>query len=213
MEKKSKKNFIKLQLFADGETGGSDVNIEQEPQKTSTETVEQLQAKLEAIEAQRLKDKAIIDKYCAEEKANKEKRKLEMTETERTKLELEELLKQKNDVEAKLLEASIKTNRATAISLTADARAKIGIEAKEFDEILSLVVSENEETTTANATKLSKLLNSVYDNGFKNAKSGEYHSMAYDIKTGETKKGLSIGEKLATQNSQVETNSIKDKYK
>lgn len=88
--------------------------------------------------------------------------------------------------ETRLKEVTARLNKSTAIGLIAESKTKINLDPKltEFDSVLQVVIGNDEEVTTKNATALNKLLLAVYAKGAADATLDEMNKSGEGLKSG-----------------------------
>lgn len=183
--------FTNLQLFGDGEAVENAT-----PEVVETQPVEE---KVKTV------SKELFDKTSSELAAMKKQMK-ELENKGKTNeqitadaiAEKEQLLK---DYDLKLREASIKLNKANAMSIVSEAKVKIALDSKntDFESLLNCIVSDDEDKTAKNADCFNKLVLAIYEKGFNDSKKSEWSSMTNGIKSTNDGKEFSVGAKYAQQ--------------
>lgn len=82
-------------------------------------------------------------------------------------------------LEAEKKQILLENNQSKAVALTSESKSKINLDSKntDFDEVLSIITSDNIDVTTKNATTLNKLLLAIYQKGIDDAQKVGMNSM------------------------------------
>lgn len=173
---KNRKNFMNIQLFAEND-GENSTQSGNETQNGATNS----QTEQPKMVAKDLFDKTSSELADYKKKSKELENKIKELENKGKtdeQLTAEKLAEQ----ETKLKEATLKLNKATAVGILAEQKAKIGLDDKKvvFDSIFDYIVSDDETKTTENATYFAKLLQEVYQKGCMDSSNNRFNNVAKD---------------------------------
>lgn len=185
-----KQKFDRLMLMeADGGAGGTGdggTGGEGGTGGATGPSAAELQAELDALKAERAKDKQAITNLSAE---NAEKKRLlaeKMTAEEKAAEEMkstqEEIDRLKQERESEKLE----NNKTMAETLLASVRADADVKDNdaEFTQLVTAITLPDREATKKLATYLSKIVKSAYDKGVAETKADDTKNTSSGVKTG-----------------------------